>query len=357
MSAAVPEVLIRQQGACGRITLNRPRAINALSPSMVRAITVALTEWAEDSSLQFVLLDGAGDRGLCAGGDIRAMYTAVTAGDLGTAADFFRDEYRLNLLIDRYPKPYVALMDGLVMGGGIGVAAHGSHRVVTERSALAMPETIIGFMPDAGGSYLLATAPDELGTYLGLTGDRFGAADALACGFADTMVPSAALPALTAELEACANAAAMERCLGRYATRPEPGRLAGLRGPISACFAGASVEAVLEALARNPEPWAAEALAELQTRSPTSLKVTLRALRQTRAHGDLRFGLVQEYRIASRAIREHDFLEGVRAAVVDKDRNPRWHPDRLEAVTEDAVSLYFQEPPEGELQFPLHPGL
>ncbi len=356
-SSATGEVRIRKQGACGRITLDRPRAINALSPVMVGAVDAALAAWAVDPAIHFVLLDGAGDRGLCAGGDIRAMYTAVTAGELHVAADFFRDEYRLNLRIARFPTPYGALMAGRVMGGGIGIAAHGSHRVVTERSALAMPETIIGFMPDAGGSHLLGAAPDELGIYLGLTGNRFGAADALGCGFADLMVPSAALPALTGELEACLDAAAMERCLGRYAAKPEPGRLAGLRGSIRACFAGNSVEAILEALTRDPDAWAAETLAELQTRSPTSLKVTLRALRNTRAHGDLRFSLIQEYRVACRAIREHDFVEGVRAAVVDKDRRPRWHPDRLDAVTDEAVARYFVEPEGGDLDFPLDGGL
>ncbi len=353
MTASVPEVLIRRQGACGRITLDRPRAINALSPGMVAAVTAALSAWVDDPAVHFVLLDGAGDRGLCAGGDIRAMYTAVTAGDLATAADFFRDEYRLNLLIDRYPKPFVALMDGLVMGGGIGIAAHSSHRVVTERSALAMPETIIGFMPDAGGSHLLGMAPDELGIYLGLSGNRFGAADALGCGFADLMVPSAALPALTGALEACADAAAMERCLGRYAIQPAPGPLDALRATIRACFAGDTIEAILDALAHEPDPWAAQTLAELKTRSPTSLKVTLRALRNARAHADLASTLRQEYRIACRAIREHDFVEGVRAAVVDKDRNPRWHPDRLDAVTDEAVARYFLEPEGGDLDFPL----
>ena len=347
------DVQARVHGACGRITLNRPRAINALSVEMVGTMAAALTEWAGDPAIHFVLLDGAGDRGLCAGGDIRAMYAAATAGDFQRAERFFRDEYRLNLLIGRYPKPYVALMDGLVMGGGIGVSAHGSHRVVTERSEVAMPETLIGFMPDAGGSYLLGRAPGELGTYLGLTGNRFGAADALACGFADALVSSARMPALTEALEQCEDRAAMEACLHQHAAQPEGGSLAGQSEWIRECFAANTVEEILLALARHPDPRAAVTLAELQARSPTSLKVTLRALRNARERDDLAFCLKQEYRIAARAIREHDFVEGVRAAVIDKDRSPRWRPERLEEVTEESVRRSFLEPDGGDLDVSL----
>jgi enoyl-CoA hydratase len=210
------DVLVRVSGSCGRITLNRPRALNALTLEMVNIMHAALMTWAHDVSIQFVLVDGAGERGLCAGGDIRAMYNAVIADRRDLATDFFRNEYRLNYLISRYPKPYVALMDGIVMGGGIGISAHASHRIVTERSELAMPETAIGFVPDVGGTHLLGTAPDELGTYLALTGSRIGAADAVFCRLADTVVLSGDLLILTSHLEKCENLIAVDDAIRAY---------------------------------------------------------------------------------------------------------------------------------------------
>ncbi len=335
------DVLVRVAGACGRITLNRPRAINALTPEMTGTMYTALMAWASDPSIHFVLLDGAGERGLCAGGDVRAMYHAVVAGQPHIPEAFFRDEYRLNYFISRYPKPYVALMEGIVMGGGIGVSAHGSHRIVTERSELAMPETAIGFIPDVGGTYLLGTAPDECGTYLGLTGNRIGAADALYCRLADLIVPSERLAALTADLEKCADTAAMEDCLRDYATQaPTQGTLEP-QAWIAECFAYGTIEDIFAALDRHTDPRAHLALKELGTKSPTSLKVTLSALRNGRESNDLAACLQQEYRIAQVCLKEHDFTEGVRAALVDKDRNPKWRPERLEEVTPEDVRRYF----------------
>ena len=271
------------------------------------------------------------------------MHTAVTSGKPELAVDFFRCEYRLNYLIARYPKPYVALMEGLVMGGGVGVSAHGSHRVVTERSELAMPETAIGFVPDVGGTYLLGKIPDEFGVYLGLTGNRVGAGDAIACGLADLMVPSAELPALTEELEASADRPALEACLAKHAMKAAPDETVTQREWIRECFARNTVEEIFSALAQHANPEAHATLEELKTKSPTSLKVTLAALRWARESGDLADALRQEFCIVQVSTLGHEFVEGVRAALVDKDRNPQWQPGRLEDVTPEEVERYFAE--------------
>ena len=343
------DVLVRVLGACGRITLNRPRAMNALTLDMVDTMHAALMEWAGDPAVQFIVLDGAGERGLSAGGDIRAVYNAATTDRWDLAIDFFRREYRLNYLISRYPKPYVALMDRLVMGGGIGVSAHASHRVVTERSELAMPETAIGFVPDVGGTHLLGTAPEELGTWLGLTGSRIGAADAIFCRLADTMIVGDRLPELTQELESCDNPAAIDITLRRHSTPPPAGMSAEQRAWIKECFAAPTVEEIVDRLTRHANPDANAAAQELAKRSPTSLKVTLAALRNAAEWNDLASCLRQECRIAYTCLKEPDFVEGVRAAIVDKDRNPKWRPNRLEDVSSEDVQRYFQQPGEGDL--------
>jgi enoyl-CoA hydratase len=337
------DVLIRVVNACGRITLDRPRAMNALTLEMIRAMYRALVDWAEDPLVQIVVVDGSGTRGLCAGGDIRALYDAAISGQLELAAEFFREEYRLNALIARYPKPYVALMDGVVMGGGIGISAHGSHRLVTERSALAMPETGIGFVPDVGGTYLLGTAPSEFGTYLALTANRIGAADAILCGLADVFVGSDKLESLLSQLEQCSSAAALEDCLSTFTEPPPQGKLQN-EGPwIRECFSKSSVESILAALREYGTAEAANAAAEIASKSPTSLKVTLLALRRAREYNELGACLEQEYAISLACLKSHDFKEGVRAAIIDKDRNPVWRPATLEEVTEEVVDQYFAE--------------
>ena len=335
------DVVVRVSGVCGRLTLNRPRTLNALTLAMVQSRADALVAWARDPCVHFVLLDGAGDRGLCAGGDIRAIYLALVAGDLGQAADFFRAEYELNYRIACYPKPFISLMDGLVMGGGIGVSSHASHRVVTERSELAMPEAAIGFIPDVGATYLLGTAPDESGTYLGLTGNRIGAADAVHCGLADIMVHSELLPALTSLLERCGSTEAMQDFLHSNATATPRAGLFAQNTWIQECFSAATVEQIMAALSEHPNPAAQAALHDLHMRSPTSLKLTLAALRNGRALHDLAACLQQEYRLALACARGHDFVEGVRAAIIDKDRKPAWRPDRLDAVTPADVERHF----------------
>jgi enoyl-CoA hydratase len=343
------EVLVRVEGTAGRLTLNRPRALNALTPGMVATIAQALDGWEADRRVRFVLLDGAGERGLCAGGDIKALYEAVTAGVHGWEHVFFRTEYRLNARIARYGKPYVALMDGLVMGGGIGVSAHGSWRIVTERSRLAMPETSIGLFPDVGGTFLLSRAPGELGTHLAMTAGQIGAADAILCGLADAYVPSAQLPALVAALHESAGAADVQACLSHFAEEPPPGQLAGVRAWIDACYAHDEAETILAALSAHADPAAREAAEAMAGKSPAALKLTLRALRGGRGTGRLEPCLEREYRMALACVVRHDFREGVRAAVIDKDRRPAWSPATLAEVSPELVEALFTAPDHGGL--------
>ncbi|MFD4787233.1 enoyl-CoA hydratase/isomerase family protein [Streptomyces sp. NPDC058459] len=349
MTGADSPVRVRTTGRAGHLTLNRPRALNALNHTMVRLIDEALTEWERDPAVRTVVVTGAGERGLCAGGDIRAVHDDARDGDGTASAEFWRDEYRLNARIARYPKPYVAVMDGIVMGGGVGISAHGSVRVVTERSRIAMPETGIGFVPDVGGTYLLSRAPGELGTHLALTGAQTGAGDALLCGLADHHVPSAALPDLVADLDALP----VEEALARHA-RPAPdGELADRRGWIDSCYAAGTVEEIIDRLREHGSPEAQAAADTLLTRSPTALKVTLAALRRARRLGSLEEVLDQEYRVSCAALATPDLVEGVRAQIIDKDRSPRWSPATLAEVS--GVERFFA--PLGERELGLGAGL
>jgi enoyl-CoA hydratase len=345
----VSEVLVRVEDGVGRITLNRPRAINALNLAMVRVIDAALAGWADDSTVRLVLLDGAGERGLCAGGDIRGLYDAACVGDMQLAQDFFRAEYRLNARIAGYPKPYVALMDGITMGGGIGLSAHGSHRVVTERSRLAMPEVGIGFVPDVGGTWLLGRVPGHMGVHAALTGGQFGAADAIECGLADVCVGSERVPALAVALANCVTGADVSACLAGFAIEPPPGKFAENASWIATCYAAERVEDIVSALAACPVAGARQAAADIAGKCPFSLKMTLRALRAARGYGRLEPCLELEYRLALACLARPDFREGVRAAVVDKDRHPRWSPDSLAGVTADMVDDAFAAPDFGGL--------
>ncbi|MEU8625098.1 enoyl-CoA hydratase/isomerase family protein [Streptomyces sp. NPDC048669] len=341
-------VLLHTEGRIRHITLNRPRALNALNHTMVLRMAEALEAAEQDESVAAVLLTGAGERGLCAGGDIRAIRDDALAGG-GTARDFWRDEYRLNARIARFPKPYVAIMDGIVMGGGVGVSAHGSVRIVTERSRIAMPETGIGFVPDVGGTYLLGRAPGELGTHLALTGEAVGAADALLCGLADHFVPSRELPGLIAALDVCATPADIVATAQRYAAAAPGGELAAQRDWIDSCYEAGTVEEIVERLADRGAPAAKEASVTILAKSPTSLKVTLEAVRRARRLDSLEAVLDQEFRVSSTAFTRPDIVEGVRAQIVDKDRNPRWNPAGLAEVTEADVARFFAPLGDGEL--------
>lgn len=345
MPADSDDVLTRVDGGVGVVTLNRPRAINSLTHPMVTAMTAALRAWADDDAISAVLLTGAGDRGLCAGGDVVALYHSAKAGGAEARAFFF-DEYRLNALIGRYPKPYVAVMDGIVMGGGVGVAGHGSVRVVSDSSKIAMPEVGIGFIPDVGGTYLLSRAPGGLGLHAALTGAPFGAGDAIAMGFADHYVPRADLAAFTAAVVADGPAAAV----AAFAAPAPPSPLQGQRDWIDTCYTGDTVGDIVAALRRQESPEAHAAAELIATRSPIACAVTLAAVRRAAATPTLDDVLIQEYRVSCAALRSHDFVEGIRAQLVDKDRNPQWSPASPTAVTDADVEQYFA-PADPDLTF------
>ncbi|MFE4690118.1 enoyl-CoA hydratase/isomerase family protein [Streptomyces sp. NPDC056749] len=333
-------VLLHTEGHILHITLNRPRALNALTHTMVRGIDEALVRAADDDAVTAVVIDGAGGRGLCAGGDIRSIYEDARSGR-SASVDFWRDEYRLNARIARFPKPYVALMDGIVMGGGVGVSAHGDVRVVTERSRVAMPETAIGFVPDVGGTRLLAAAPGELGTHLALTGRTIGAADAILCGLADHFVPSQHLADLTAELARNTTPTEVKDTVRRYATTAPEGELSAQRPWVDECYAADTVEEIIDRLSNSGVTAAKETAAALLTTSPTALKVTLAAVRRAGQLGSLEAVLDQEFRVSCRAFTGHDLTEGVRARIIDKDRTPRWAPAEIREVTAAEVARHF----------------
>jgi enoyl-CoA hydratase len=344
------ELRSERRGRLQLVTLDRPAALNALTLGMVDALDALLRAAAADPGIAAVAVRAAGERAFCAGGDIRALYEAGRRGEALTR-DFYRREYRLNRRIARFPKPYITLIDGIVMGGGVGISVHGSHRLAGERALFAMPETGIGFFPDVGGGWLLPRCPGEVGTWLGLAGARLGPADMLAAGLATHRLPSDALAALPDLLPAALERpGGLARLLAEQALPPAADGLAERRPAIDRLFAGNSVEAIAARLATAPEPWAAEAAEALRRASPTSLKVTLRHLRGF--HPDLEAVLRMEYRMTQHFMRGADFFEGVRAAIVDKDRRPRWHPDRLEAVEEAAVAAYFAPLAEPDLDFP-----
>lgn len=331
------EVLFAHDGRLGLITLNRPAALNALTHGMVTEIQAQLDEWAVDGTVSTVAIMGAGERGLCAGGDIVALYRDATSGGGASSAAFWSDEYRLNATIAAYPKPYVALMDGVVLGGGIGLSAHGSHRVVTERSRLGMPETGIGFIPDVGGTWLLSRAPGELGTHLALSGAMVGAGDAIALGLADAYVPSDHRDALLTSLrETDADSA-----LAEHAQSAPASPLVQRQSELDAAYAGNDVSAIIgrmRASAHEDDRTVAEVIA---ARSPLALSVTLEALRRAAAYESLEDALRVEFRLACRSLRWPDFAEGVRAQVIDKDRSPTWNPVSLNDVDAHAVLRAF----------------
>ena len=345
------DVVVRREGALRRITLNRPKALNALTLDMGVTITRLLRAWAADRETGAVMLDGAGDRAFCAGGDIRTLYDAAKAKD-PLPERFWSDEYHLDVLIARYPKPVIAVMDGLVMGGGVGLSTHAAHRVVTERSAVAMPEVGIGFFPDVGAAFLLARSPGYAGTYLMLTGERMGAADAIYCGLADVNIASPRLAELPVALADCRTADDVRACLKKMSTSPPPGKLPAARPWIDSCYGGDTVEDIVDRLRDSNVEDARAALATMLTKSPTSLRVALRNIRSALSFDRVEESFQQDYRIALACIAGHDFIEGIRATIVDKDRNPAWRPDTIEGVTADIVDRHFKSVGALELKFP-----
>jgi enoyl-CoA hydratase len=345
-----PEVLIRLDGAVGRITLNRPGALHALTTNMCQLITDALVTWIDNPIVRLVMLDHSGERGFCAGGDIR-MLAESGAGDGRLAREFFFAEYRLNELLFRYPKPTLAIMDGITMGGGVGLAQPCRYRVATERTTFAMPETGIGLFPDVGGGWYLSRMPDHLGLWLALTGARIKAADCELLGIATDYVESARIPNLKARV--VANPDAAETALTELdgdAGRPP---IAQHQDEITRLFSGDSVEAILAALEAAGTEWAREQLKVLATKSPQTMKVAFRQLQLGAKAATFAENMAMEYRIGARVVQRPDFIEGVRAVIVEKDNAPRWNPPTVEEVDEPLLDAIFAPLPSEQEWSPL----
>src|SRR6266403_1484204 len=342
------DILFGREGDAATVTLNRPQALNAFTLAMYRRFDPMLRAWADAPDIHAVLIRGAGERAFCAGGDVRAIYEAGRgiSGDPALTSRFFWEEYELIRHIHRYPKPYLAILDGITMGGGAGVSVNGAFRVATERTMLAMPETGIGLFPDVGATRFLNLCPGQIGRYLGLTGARVGAADSLYCGFATHFMPRERLALVAALAQMDDHGDAVEQILAGLATDPGPAPIAARQAAIDRCFAGATVEAILDALEREAAgggadaEWAAETRAGLLTKSPVSLKITLRQLIVGRGCS-IEDALALEYRLTQHVMAGHDFYEGVRAVLVDKDQQPCWDPPTLSEVDDAMVETYF----------------
>lgn len=338
------EILFERRGRAGLVTLNRPEALNALTSGMVHALHGQLREWAVDPDIARVVVRAAGDRAFCAGGDIRALHDWGRAGD-PRILEFYRDEYRLDTFVKRFPKPYVSLIDGIVMGGGVGISVHGSHRLGTEATMFAMPETGIGLFPDVGGTYFLPRMPGRIGTWEALTGARLGQADALEAG---VLTHAVARDERDAIVDALCVADDVDEALRPFQRSAGEPAVASHRDAIDRVFSHDTVEAIVEALAGEGE-WGAETARTILSKSPTSLKIALRQM-QVGAEASFEECMRIEFRIVSRVVEGHEFYEGVRAQIIDKDRDPHWDPPSLSGVGDAMVDSYFAPLPGGELQ-------
>lgn len=359
MSDHDQEVITRVEGGVGRLTLNRPKALNALTRNMCEIIARELLAWEHDDAVHAVLLDHAGERGFCAGGDIRLLQESGK-GDGVDARKFFAAEYRTNELMFRYPKPIVAVMDGITMGGGVGVSQPARYRIATERTMFAMPEADIGLFPDVGAGWYLAHLPGETGLWLALTGARLKAADCLALGIATHFVDSAKVEAFKAALTAASRdsssltsdegggEAQVELALSQFTSDPGPAPVTAQRADIDRHFGHATVEQIVASLEADGSDWAASQLAAIARKCPMTLKVSLRQIRDGKHRASFADEMAVEYRLAVRMVHRHDFIEGVRALIVDKDGSPRWDPPTLDGVTEAMVDALFDELPSDE---------
>jgi len=340
-------MIARKEGQAGWLTFNRPKALNALDHEMAEEIEHALDAWRDDPAVKLVIVDAVGERAFCAGGDIAAIYHQGRAGDYLTGPRFWRDEYRMNAKIAEYPKPVIAFMQGFVMGGGVGVGGHAGYRIVGDTTQIAMPETGIGLIPDVGGTLILAKAPGRVGEYLGITGGRIGAADAIYAGFADLYLPEAEWPALKAELAATGDTTVIPR----KRVPAEKGFLPERRPQIEAGFGGHDLREIVATLEAAGTVFAAETLKVIRRNSALSEEATLRLVRMTRATPTIREALSNEFRFTLRAVEHGDFLEGVRAQIIDKDRNPQWKYT-LDTLPEALVSEMLAPLPRGwEIDF------
>jgi enoyl-CoA hydratase len=347
----VSDIEFDRRGAAGVITLTRPQALNAVTHEMVRALRCMLEKWAGDPAVTRVVIMAAGGRAFSAGGDIRALTDLGKAGQVDEAVQFWRDEYPLNAYIKNYRKPYIAMIDGIVMGGGVGISIHGSHRVAGDKFQFAMPEVGIGFFPDVGATWFLPRMPGELGTYCALTGDRFNAADACASGVATHRVPSSRFPEL---FEGLYGTVSVDAVVAAFAEPAGEGPIVARRHAIDRLFAGDRIESILAALDSETgehADWAHATAANIRSKSPLSLKLALAQVRRGKAW-DFAACMRAEFRIVSRVIRGHDFYEGVRAVITDKDNKPRWRPPTLEGVSDAEVERHFSPLNEEDLVLP-----
>ena len=341
------EILIRRRGRVGHITLNRPHVLNALSPTMIAAISDALSGWARDRDISMVLIDAAGERAFCAGGDINVLYERALAGDHEFGRAFWRAEYRMNAQIAHFPKPFVALVHGIVMGGGVGVSLHGSHRIVADTVKFAMPECAIGLIPDIGASLLLARAPGHCGEFLGLTGRRLDAAEMVHCGLADQVVSAETLNDLRAALLESGNPASARS----FAKEPGNAAIAAENASIDAVFGLETIERIQEALLARDNSWAEEVRHLLNAGSALSQHIALSTIRKARRHGSVVAALRDEFRFTSRATERAELVEGIRAAVIDKDRNPRWRYRTLADVPDALLAELGARAPGGDFGY------
>jgi enoyl-CoA hydratase/carnithine racemase len=333
-------VIVRVEGHIGRLTLNRPKALNALDLDMIRIMTKALLDWREDERIVGVVVDAAGEKAFCAGGDILAL-TREPAGELSHARMFYSEEYRLNTLIKEYPKPYVAMIDGIVMGGGVGISVHGTRRICGDKTLFAMPETGIGFYPDVGGTYFLPRLEGKVGTWLALTGARLKAADVFALGIATDYAPSDQHEQIVARLiEDAKTDDDIAGIIDSLTGKPGPGMVEGHRAQIDAIFGEKTLEAIMARLRDEDSEWARKQIKILNSKSPTALKVTFRQMHEGQ---NMRFSecMKMELGLSLKFVAGHDFVEGVRALLIDRDNAPQWQPAKLSGVTEDDVAAYF----------------
>ncbi len=331
------EILFSLEGKSGIVILNRERALNALTVGMVRALDAQLRAWETDNRVKRIIIEGAGEKAFCAGGDIRQLYDWGLAMD-PRFLDFYKEEYLLNTYVKHYPKPYIALLDGIVMGGGVGVSVHGSHRIITEATTFAMPETGIGLFPDVGGTYFLPRCPGEIGMYMGLTGARLKAGDAMYAGVGTHFVPKERLPDLKRALRTFSD---VDEAIQQYSKSVDPETFGRHRGAIDRYFLQNSVEHVLASLKSDPSEWAQKQASIMASKSPTSLKICHRQLRDGLTL-DFNACMRLEYRIVNRIFTGHDFFEGTRAVVIDKDMKPKWQPASLGDVRNEDINAYFE---------------
>lgn len=344
------DIKLRTEGRTGIISLNRPAAIHALTTAMCSAMTEALVGWIDDPSIDAVMIDHAEGRGFCAGGDIRMLATSGAA-DGAEAREFFFIEYRLNHLLFTYPKPIVAFMDGITMGGGVGLSQPARFRVATENTRFAMPETGIGLFPDVGGGWFLSRLPGRVGQFLALTGARLDGAECHALGLATHYLPSEALAEAKARI--AQNSAAIAEVLSSLTITPPPARILGNMDVINQLFASDSYEEVLAALTADGSEWSTKELATLSGKSPQTCKVALRQLKEGAQMPDFAAEMKQEYAIGARVVQMHDFIEGVRALIIEKDNSPRWNPATPEGVTDALIDSIFAPLPDDQAWTPL----